>query len=140
MIIQIVRHKPRLSHDEVNQRFVERSDRYQKVPGLIQKYYARFTGTGEYTGVYVWDSQESLDAWRAGHLSGTLAETYPVHGEPVRELADVMPVLREDGSSCVQQQPLAAAADQGDGTSMRRIRLSTVAGLNKVAPLSVTWM
>lgn len=95
MIIQTIRYKSRLSHDEVNRRFVERSDRYRKVPGLVQKYYVKFAETGEYGGIYVWDSPASRDAWRAGNLSGTLAETYQIEGEPVRELAEVMLVLRE---------------------------------------------
>ncbi len=96
MIIHIIRYKTGLSYDEVNQRFKERSDRYRKVPGLIQKYYVKFIKTGEYGGIYIWDSRESLDAWRAGNLSGTLAETYQIEGEPVRELAETMLVLHED--------------------------------------------
>jgi heme-degrading monooxygenase HmoA len=96
MIIQIIRYKSGLTRDEVDRHFKERSDRYRKVPGLIQKYYVEFTETGEYGGVYVWDSRESLKAWRAGNLSGTLAETYEIEGEPGRELAEVMLVLHED--------------------------------------------
>jgi len=41
------------------------------------------------------DSPESLDAWKAGNLSGTLEETYRVEGEPRQELAEVMLVLHE---------------------------------------------
>lgn len=95
MIIQTIRYKSGLSHDEVARHFEDRSERYRNVPGLIQKYYVKFTDTGEYGGIYVWDSLESLEAWRAGNLSGTLAETYQVEGEPARELAEVMLVLHE---------------------------------------------
>jgi len=95
MIIQIIRYKSALSDDEVDEHFKERSDRYREVPGLIQKYYVKFTETGEYGGIYVWDSSESLDAWRAGNLAGTLAETYQIEGEPERELAEVMLLLHE---------------------------------------------
>lgn len=95
MVIQIVRYRSGLSHDEINRRFIERSDRYRKVPGLIQKYYVRFGESGEYGGVYLWDSPESLAAWKSGNLSGTLAETYEVEDEPTRELADVMLVLHD---------------------------------------------
>ncbi len=94
MIIQIIRYKSGLPRDEVDRRFKDRSDGYRQVPGLIQKYYVRFAETDEYGGIYVWDSVESLDAWKAGNLSGTLAETYHVEGEPSRELAEVMLVLR----------------------------------------------
>ena len=96
MIIQIIRYKSGLSYDEVNLQFIKRSDRYRSVPGLIQKYYVKYTETGEYGGIYVWDSLESLDAWKAGNLSGTLADTYKIEGEPVRELAETMLVLHED--------------------------------------------
>ena len=51
MIIQIIRFKSRLSHSEVNQRFIDRSDQYRKVPGLLQKYYVHFPDTREYGGV-----------------------------------------------------------------------------------------
>ena len=96
MIVQIVRYKSGLSHDEVNKLFAERSDRYREVPGLIQKYYVHFTETEEYGGIYIWDSPKSLEAWKAGNLSGTLAEAYQVEGVPSKELADVMLVLHED--------------------------------------------
>lgn len=95
MIIQIIRYKSGLSKDEIDQHFRERSDRYRKVPGLIQKYYVKFPETGEYGGIYLWDSPESLESWRSGNLSGTIAETYQIEGEPSRELAEVMLILHK---------------------------------------------
>jgi len=95
MIIQIIRFKTSLSHDEVNQRFNDRADQYRKVAGLIQKYYVKFD-EGEYGGVYIWDSKESLNAWRNTNLSGTVAATYQVEGDPSRQLAEVMLVLKKD--------------------------------------------
>lgn len=93
MIIQIFRFRSGLSRDEVDRHFQERAGRYREVLRLKQKYYVRFPATGEYRGIYVWDSRESLDAWRAGDLSGTLSGTYQVQGEPSRELAEVMLAL-----------------------------------------------
>lgn len=95
MIIQIIRFKTRLSYNEVNQRFNDRADQYRKVPGLIQKYYVKFD-EGEYGGVYMWDSNESLNAWRNTNLSGTVAETYQIEGTASRQLAEVMLVLNKD--------------------------------------------
>ena len=95
MIIQIIRFKTSLSYDEVNQRFNDRADQYRKVPGLIQKYYVKFD-EGDYGGVYVWDSNDSVNAWRNTNLSGTVANTYQVEGEPSRQLAEVMLVLNKD--------------------------------------------
>ena len=96
MIIQTVRYGSRLTRDEVEQRFTERSDRYRKVPGLLQKYYVEFGETAEFGGIYVWESKESMDSWRQTNLAGTLAETYEVTGEPRSELADVMLVLHPE--------------------------------------------
>ena len=113
MIIQIVRYASRLSRDDVQSRFEARSDRYRQVPGLLQKYYVHFTETDEYGGVYLWDSRESLDAWTAGNLSGTLAETYQIEGEPLRELLDVMLVLRPVAGMPMEDGDLRAAAGKG---------------------------
>lgn len=96
MIIQIIRYKSGLSQDEVKRKFVERSDRYRKIQGLIQKYYVKFTETDQYGGIYIWDSLESLETWTAGNLSGTIAETYKIKGLPEKELAEVMLVLHKD--------------------------------------------
>ena len=96
MIIQIVRYRSGLTEDEVQTRFEERADGYRHVDGLLQKYYLRFPETGEVGGVYLWDSKESLERWRAGNLAGTLSSTYQVQGEPKVELAEVALVLRPE--------------------------------------------
>ena len=96
VIIQLVRFASRLTYDEVMERFEARSDQYREVPGLLQKYYVHCPETDEYGGVYVWDSEESLQTWRETNLSSTLAGTYQVKNEPHRELLDVMVVLHAD--------------------------------------------
>jgi heme-degrading monooxygenase HmoA len=96
MIIQIVRYKSGLTHEEVAERFEARSAGYRSVPGLLQKYYLHFASTGEHGGVHVWDSAESLEQWRETTLADTLAETYQVVEPPDVELADVMLVLRPE--------------------------------------------
>lgn len=96
MIIQIVRYRSGLTRDEVDERFRDRAGRYRQVPGLLQKYYVEYPETGEYGGIYVWESEASLQAWNSGDLSGTLAKTYEVVGEASRETADVMLVLHPD--------------------------------------------
>jgi heme-degrading monooxygenase HmoA len=96
VIIQIVRYRSGLTRDEVDQRFRDRAGRYREVPGLLQKYYVAYPQAEEYGGICVWDSEDSLQAWKAGDLSGTLDETYEVVGEASRETADVMLVLHPD--------------------------------------------
>ena len=96
MIIQVVRFTSRLTYDEVMERFEARSDQYRQVPGLLQKYYVQYPETDEYGGVYVWDSEDSLRAWRKTYPLGTLAGSYKVKDEPHGEVLDVMVVLHAD--------------------------------------------
>jgi heme-degrading monooxygenase HmoA len=93
MLIQLVRYKSGLTHEQVAERFAARAPNYREVPGLLQKYYVHFPATDEHGGVYVWDSPESLERWRESGLAGSLAETYQVEEPPEVELADVMLVL-----------------------------------------------
>ena len=107
MIIQIVRYRSGLTHDDVASRFEARADRYRTVPGLLQKYYLHFETTGEHGGVYVWDSPESMQRWRDSNLADTLAETYQVQCSPDVEVADVEHV--EDAGDVAPDLALPAA-------------------------------
>jgi len=62
MHIQLVRYRAGISDKEVQEQFEARSGRYRQVPGLLQKYYVRYRETGEFGGIYVWESEESLNA------------------------------------------------------------------------------
>ena len=96
MIIELVRFASRLTADEVLERFEDGSGKYRQVPGLLQKYYIHSPATDEYGGVYVWDTEDSLQAWRETYPLSTLAGTYQVRDEAHRELLDVMVVLHAD--------------------------------------------
>lgn len=96
VIIELVRFASRLTADEVLERFEDGSGKYRQVPGLLQKYYIHSPATDEYGGVYVWDTEDSLQAWRETYPLSTLAGTYQVKDEPHRELLDVMVVLHAD--------------------------------------------
>lgn len=93
MIVQIVRYGSELSQDEVMKRFEDRADGYRSVPGLLQKYYVHYPESGQFGGVYVWESREALQSWRDGQLAETLAATYRVTDGPTSEDAEVMLVL-----------------------------------------------
>ena len=57
------------------------------VPGLIQKYCVRFTGTREYGGIYLWDSRESLEApglLREQEAVGVIERRRSGHGRTYR--------------------------------------------------------
>jgi hypothetical protein len=94
MIAQIVRYKSRLSHEDVGRRFDERADRYRQMPRLVDKYYVHFPDADGHEGIYIWDSPESLNAWRATNLAESPETTYAVVAPPSVELGEVMHVLQ----------------------------------------------
>ncbi|GMV93013.1 MAG: hypothetical protein AMXMBFR82_27910 [Candidatus Hydrogenedentota bacterium] len=48
-----------------------------------------------YCGIYVWDSKESLAAYRESELAASIPEAYKVTGAPEVEIVDVLFQLRE---------------------------------------------
>jgi heme-degrading monooxygenase HmoA len=96
MVIQVVKFKTALSDAEVQRLFEERAPQYRALPGLIQKYYVRENQTGEYGGIYVWDSAESLRAVRASDLARSIPAVYRVTGQPRAEVFEVLLTLKED--------------------------------------------
>ncbi|MGD8413788.1 MAG: YdhR family protein [Candidatus Latescibacterota bacterium] len=93
-VLLIVRFKSSLTAQEPGRRYKERSPQYQASPGLIQKYYVHDASTEEWGGLYLWDSQKSLDEFMASELRETIAETYEFVGSPRIETPAVVDVLR----------------------------------------------
>lgn len=92
MIIHIVRFASALPDERIQQLFSARLAEYEGVPGLLEKYYLRYD-TGHYGGVYVWDSPQSLQAFRDGELSRSICDVYQV-SESSLDVADVLLTLR----------------------------------------------
>ena len=63
--------------------------------GLLQKYYVKMDKLGHYGGIYVWDSQESLDSYRASDLAASIPHAYEIIEAPNLETLDVLFKLRE---------------------------------------------
>jgi hypothetical protein len=93
MVISLVHFKSRLSPEAVRALYEERADRYREVPGLLEKIYLRFPETGESGAVYLWESKEALESFRASELSGTIADAYQVEERPTSELAEVVLIV-----------------------------------------------
>jgi len=91
----MVRFKSQLSLEEAMTEAAKRADAFRAFPGLQQKYYFQDPATGELGGIYVWDSVESLDAYRESELRATIAQAYRVEGEPRIEALPVLMILRE---------------------------------------------
>lgn len=95
MIMQIVRFQSSLPFEEVQKTAEARSAEFQNVPGLIQKYYFRAEEPGHYGGVYIWDSRQSLAAYRDSELAATIPQAYKVLGPPQVEVVEIAFTLRK---------------------------------------------
>jgi hypothetical protein len=75
MIVHFVRFASPLSPDDVRNVMRERAPRFRAVQGLIQKHYGD-DGEGHYCGIYLFDSQESLDSFRDSDLARSIPAAY----------------------------------------------------------------
>jgi heme-degrading monooxygenase HmoA len=84
-----------LSLEEVTNVIHSRIDQFRALPGLIQKYYLQDVATGEYSGLYFWDSAVSLEEFRNSELRQSIAAAYETVGEPRVEVFRLMLPLRD---------------------------------------------
>lgn len=95
MVIQIIKFETTLSEDELLAVARERVDRFRALPGLLQKYYVKLAEPDQYGGVYVWDSMESLKAYRESDLAVSIPSAYKVVAPPDIETLDLLFQLRD---------------------------------------------
>lgn len=95
MLLQFVRLKSGLSEDALLKKARERESRFRAIPGLVQKYYVKGSEPGTYGGVYIWDSEASLKAFRESELAAGIPAAYQVLEAPDIEIMDVLFTLRE---------------------------------------------
>jgi heme-degrading monooxygenase HmoA len=93
-----VRFKSDLTFDQVNEIVEKRAPEFEALTGLQQKYYLQDVVSGEYAGLYVWESPEALDEFRKSELRATIAKAYQAQGEPDIEVYKVFKVLRGDNA------------------------------------------
>ena len=86
--------KSDLSHDELEQRYKDRMPQFRDVPGLVQKYYSYDESTGEWAGIYLWDSEESLAAYLESDLRKTIPSAYELTRPPQIERFQIVDILR----------------------------------------------
>ena len=96
MIIQTVKLKSALSETEIQRVMEERAPQFRALPGLLQKYYLRDSKTGEIGAVYIWDSEESLHAYRQSDLARTIASAYQAVEQPRIEIFETILTLRPE--------------------------------------------
>lgn len=95
MVIQIVTFESELSEEGVLAVAQERIESFRALPGLIQKYYVKLPSPNSYGGVYIWDSMESLSAYRDSDLASSIPAAYKVRGTPQVEIFRSLFPLRE---------------------------------------------
>lgn len=76
MVIHFVRFTTHLTQEEVRQIMEERAPRFREVPGLLQKYYGYEPESGAFCGCYLFDSEESRQAFRQSELARTIPVAY----------------------------------------------------------------
>lgn len=94
MVIQIVKFETELSEEDVLAAARDRLDDFLALPGLVQKYYVKLGEPNRYGGVYIWDSRESLAAFRGSELAASIPRTYKVKGAPEVEILEALFELR----------------------------------------------
>lgn len=95
MILQMIKLKSSLPEEELMHRAKEREPQFKAIPGLLQKYYVKLDDPGHYGGVYIWDSKESLVAYRESDLAKSIAKAYEVVEPPTIEVMNVLFQLRD---------------------------------------------
>lgn len=71
-----VRIKSDLEFKELERRVNERKPRFKEVPGLVQKFYGLDKSTGDVCGIYFFEDQKSLAAYRDSELAKTIPTAY----------------------------------------------------------------
>ena len=94
-VVLLVRFKSPLSLEEVREVVDSRIDQFRALPGLTQKYYLQDSNSGEYAGLYLWESADALAEFRDSELRATIAEAYRTEGEPRVEVYQIFDVLRD---------------------------------------------
>ncbi|WP_322517142.1 YdhR family protein [Rhodopseudomonas palustris] len=79
-IVQFALSEP-ISLEEAARRFRSSAPKYQKMPGLIRKYYIRSEDGSTAGGVYLWESREAAEKVYAGEWRTRVAQLYGA--EPV---------------------------------------------------------
>ncbi len=95
MILQIIRLTSDLPEEELQKRAKDRAPNFKSISGLLQKYYIKTSNQGEYGGVYIWDSLQSLQAYQQTDLAKSIPEAYAIKGVPDIEIMDIIFQLRK---------------------------------------------
>jgi hypothetical protein len=86
--------KSNLPREEMERRYKERLPQFRAVTGLVQKYYSYDESTGEWAGIYLWESEAALAEYLESDLRKSIAAAYELTGPPRVERFTIVDVLR----------------------------------------------
>jgi hypothetical protein len=94
-MILLVRFRSPLPLPEVMRVVEDRADDFGDLAGLEQKYYLQDAVSGEYAGLYLWQSPAAVAEFKNSELRATIAEAYQAEGEPRVEVYRVFKTLHD---------------------------------------------
>jgi Putative mono-oxygenase ydhR len=113
--VLFVRISSGLDPEEFDRRLLERRPRFHEVPGLVQKIYGRDPASGDVCGIYFFESEDALAAFRESELAQTIPAAYEAV-DVRREVYEVLyPLWPERGP--LVEYPAAAASQSHAPTS-----------------------
>jgi Putative mono-oxygenase ydhR len=96
MHVLVVKFHSSLADHQVRELLHRRVPSVAAAPGLLQKYYTREASTGDYVGVHLFDSKDSLERYRDSELSRSLPLVYQSTAQPRVEVFEVLFQLRSE--------------------------------------------
>ena len=94
-IALLVRVRSSQEQDEVLRVMERRAPDFRALKGLRQKYYLQDAESGEFAGLYLWDSPEAMAEYRDSELRASIAASYCAEGEIKVEVYRVLMSLRD---------------------------------------------
>jgi hypothetical protein len=108
--VLFVRVKSGLGPDELERRMDERMPRFRDVPGLIQKIYGRDPASGDACGIYFFESEAALVAFRESELAKTIPTAYEAV-DVRREVYEVLCPLWDERGPLAENPVIATAPE-----------------------------
>jgi hypothetical protein len=97
MFIHFVRFTTQLPEEEVRRIMEERAPRFRReVAGLVQKHYGYESESGAFCGCYIFDSEQSRQAFRQSELAGTIPAAYQAQEMRIEAYEVLFPLYEED--------------------------------------------
>lgn len=96
MEIYFIVFKSGLHPEEVIRNFKERAAKYREIKGLVQKYYVHDESSGEFGGIYLFDTKENMEAFSNSDVAKSIGSAQKFIEPPTEKYFTVSHVLYEN--------------------------------------------